>query len=217
VLRTEELLAAHRFDGAEQYFTRAVDFGYSFSDRGDAGEVGRGGDPRRLRPHDPHHPPDVIVGFVFDGEGGGQHHQASSQAHPGGVPRGGGSVASPSRSRRGPAPVAGEEVLLHGGVPLQASQDRRARRRASRGEGASAPLMFRGGDVYDPVLGRTCNEIGRRGAQHAHVPGHVAAPAAAAGPDAGPGGVRAYRLRDTVLPDGVNRQETEMFDGVDTS
>ena len=31
ILRTEELLAAHRFDGAEQYFTRAVDFGYSFS------------------------------------------------------------------------------------------------------------------------------------------------------------------------------------------
>src|SRR5687767_12462580 len=30
VLRTEELLAAHRFDGAEQYFTRAIDFGYSF-------------------------------------------------------------------------------------------------------------------------------------------------------------------------------------------
>ncbi len=27
VLRTEELLAVHRFDGAEQYFTRAVDFG----------------------------------------------------------------------------------------------------------------------------------------------------------------------------------------------
>src|SRR6187549_126958 len=31
VLRTEELLAVHRFDGAEQFFTRAVDFGYSFS------------------------------------------------------------------------------------------------------------------------------------------------------------------------------------------
>ena len=31
VLRTEELLAAHRLDGAEQFFTRAVDFGYSFS------------------------------------------------------------------------------------------------------------------------------------------------------------------------------------------
>src|SRR5947199_7122250 len=31
VLRTEELGALHRFDGAEQYFTRAVDFGFSFS------------------------------------------------------------------------------------------------------------------------------------------------------------------------------------------
>src|SRR4051812_32370594 len=31
VLRTEDLAALHRFDGAEQYFTRAVDFGSSFS------------------------------------------------------------------------------------------------------------------------------------------------------------------------------------------
>ena len=31
VLRTEELRAAHRFDGAEQMFARAIDFGYSFS------------------------------------------------------------------------------------------------------------------------------------------------------------------------------------------
>src|SRR5450755_2636746 len=29
VLRTQELAALHRFDGAEQYFTRAVDFGYT--------------------------------------------------------------------------------------------------------------------------------------------------------------------------------------------
>src|SRR6186997_259739 len=31
VLRTGELAALHRFDAADQYFTRAVDFGYSFS------------------------------------------------------------------------------------------------------------------------------------------------------------------------------------------
>src|SRR5438132_6258409 len=30
VLRTSELLAAHRIDGAEQYFTRAIDYGYSW-------------------------------------------------------------------------------------------------------------------------------------------------------------------------------------------
>src|SRR6478672_4730273 len=29
VLRTEELAALHRFDAAEQYFTRAVDFGFT--------------------------------------------------------------------------------------------------------------------------------------------------------------------------------------------
>ena len=34
---------------------------------------------------------------------------------------------------------------------------------------------------------------------------------------AGPGGVRAYRLRDTVLDGGVARAEKEIFDGVDTS
>jgi hypothetical protein len=32
-----------------------------------------------------------------------------------------------------------------------------------------------------------------------------------------PGGPRGYRLRDTVLPGGVNRPDPEMFDGVDTS
>jgi LmbE family N-acetylglucosaminyl deacetylase len=31
ILRTQELLAARRFDGAEQYFTRAIDFGFSKS------------------------------------------------------------------------------------------------------------------------------------------------------------------------------------------
>ena len=57
VLRTEELLAAHRFDGAEQYFTRAVDFGYSFSPEETLREVGPERDPRRLRPAHPDPPP----------------------------------------------------------------------------------------------------------------------------------------------------------------
>ncbi len=33
VIRTQELLAARRIDGAEQYFTRAIDFGYSKTSR----------------------------------------------------------------------------------------------------------------------------------------------------------------------------------------
>jgi len=79
LIRTHELLAARRIDGAEQFFTRAIDFGYSkkadetlaFWDRertlADVVWV-----IRRFRP-------DVIVTrFPATGEGGHGHHTASS-------------------------------------------------------------------------------------------------------------------------------------------
>src|SRR5437762_2596290 len=78
VLRTEELAALHRFDGAEQYFTRAVDFGFSFSIDETFEKWGRDEITadfvrliRTVRP-------DVILGLRPDGTGGGQHHQASA-------------------------------------------------------------------------------------------------------------------------------------------
>ena len=78
VLRPEELLAAHRFDGAEQYFTRAVDFGYSFSIEETCERWGRqeilGDFVRMIRTLRP----DVISGMQVTGRGGGQHHQASA-------------------------------------------------------------------------------------------------------------------------------------------
>jgi LmbE family N-acetylglucosaminyl deacetylase len=79
VLRTQELLAARSVDGAEQYFTRAVDFGYSKT----ADETMQiwGRDKilsdvvwviRNFRP-------DVIVTrFPVDGRGGHGHHTASA-------------------------------------------------------------------------------------------------------------------------------------------
>jgi LmbE family N-acetylglucosaminyl deacetylase len=79
VLRTEELLAVHRFDGAEQYFTRAMDFGFSFSVGETLDKWGRqeivGDYVRHIRAIRP----DVIAGFLCGGEGGGQHHQASTR------------------------------------------------------------------------------------------------------------------------------------------
>jgi len=78
VLRTEELAAMHRFDGAEQYFTRAVDFGFSFSIEETFEKWGRDEITsdfvrliRTIRP-------DVMLTLRPDGEGGGQHHQASA-------------------------------------------------------------------------------------------------------------------------------------------
>ena len=79
VLRTEELLAAHKFDGADQYFTRAIDFGFSFSVEETLEKWGHdeilGDYVRMIRTIRP----DVVVGWLFDGDGGGQHHQTSSR------------------------------------------------------------------------------------------------------------------------------------------
>src|SRR5688572_30535071 len=78
VLRTGELAAVHRFDGAEQYFTRAVDFGYSFGLEETFEKWGRDEITadfvrliRTVRP-------DVMLSLGPDGDGGGQHHQASA-------------------------------------------------------------------------------------------------------------------------------------------
>ncbi len=79
VIRTQELLAARRIDGAEQYFTRAIDFGYSKTAEETLAKWGKEevlGDVvwviRKLRP-------DVIVlrfsGTSRDGHG---HHQSSA-------------------------------------------------------------------------------------------------------------------------------------------
>src|SRR6188508_2577236 len=78
VLRTEELLAVHRFDGAEQYFTRAIDFGYSFSVEESIEKWGRDEIVGDLVRHIRTIRPDVIAGFLCGGQAGGLHHQASA-------------------------------------------------------------------------------------------------------------------------------------------
>lgn len=79
VIRTQELLAARRIDGAEQFFTRAVDFGYS---KGPDETLGKWGHEavlsdvvRVIRTFQP----DVIVmRFPTTGEGRHGHHTASA-------------------------------------------------------------------------------------------------------------------------------------------
>ncbi|HKB86336.1 MAG TPA: PIG-L family deacetylase [Ignavibacteriaceae bacterium] len=79
VIRTQELLAARRIDGAEQFFTRAVDFGYSKNPEETFSIWGKEkilSDVvwiiRKFRP-------DVIITrFPGTGEGGHGHHTASA-------------------------------------------------------------------------------------------------------------------------------------------
>jgi LmbE family N-acetylglucosaminyl deacetylase len=210
VLRTEELLAAHRFDGAEQYFTRAVDFGYSFSVDESLAKWGKqeilGDYVRMIRTIRP----DVIVGFVFDGAGGGQHHQTSSRL-----------TAEAFRAAADPSAFP-EQISKEGLRPWQAKKfyytagfggPAGAR---LQGEGASRLLSFNGGEAYDPVLGRTYGEIAGEARSMHKCQGMsqlLPLPAVESGFGAGP---RGYRLRDTVFSDGVNRGENDLFDGIDT-
>src|SRR5579862_7577239 len=78
VLRTSELLSAHRIDGAEQYFTRAIDYGYSFDPEEVINKWGRSeiiGDfvrlIRTLRP-------DVMLTMNIQGRGGDRAHEADT-------------------------------------------------------------------------------------------------------------------------------------------
>jgi LmbE family N-acetylglucosaminyl deacetylase len=214
VLRTEELLAAHRFDGAEQYFTRAVDFGFSFSVEETFEKWGKqeilGDYVRMIRTIRP----DVIVGFVFDGAGGGQHHQASSRL-----------TAEAFRTAADPNAFP-EQIRSEGLRPWQAKKfyytagfgGPMAGGQAATTQAASRLLVFTGGEAYDRVLGRTYTEIGGEARSMHKCQGmSQLLPLPASEVPQGFGGPRGYHLHDTVLLDGVTREERDPFDGVETS
>ena len=214
VLRTEELLAAHRYDGAEQYFTRAVDFGFSFSIEETLEKWGHqeilGDYVRMIRTIRPQ----VIVGFVFDGEGGGQHHQTSSRLTAEAFRAAADPSKFPEQIKDGLRPWQAAKFYYTAGFGMGPGGPRML---PLTGPGASKALMFEGGAAYDNVLGRTYNELsGEARSMHKcqgmsqllPLPGDTGFMA---------GGIRAYRLRDTVLPDGVDRAELDPFDGVDVT
>ncbi|MCX6624069.1 MAG: PIG-L family deacetylase [Acidobacteria bacterium] len=79
VIRTQELLAARRIDGAEQFFTRAIDFGFSKSPEESLAKWGRDRILSDIVWNIRSFRPDVIIlrfsGTSRDGHG---HHQASA-------------------------------------------------------------------------------------------------------------------------------------------
>jgi LmbE family N-acetylglucosaminyl deacetylase len=138
LLRTEELLAARRVDGAEQFFSRAYDFGFSKS----ADEAFRHW-PREELLRDVvrvirQYRPDVIV-TVFSGtprDGHGQHQVSAMVAHDAFA-----AAADPSR------------------FPEQLAQGLRPHRAAKlyqslRGRADDATVQVRVGEL-DPLIGRS--------------------------------------------------------------
>jgi LmbE family N-acetylglucosaminyl deacetylase len=79
ILRTEELAAIHRYDRAAQYFTRAYEFGYSFSVEETFEKWGREETLRDVVRVVRMVRPDVILTLPLEAPLGGQHHQAAAR------------------------------------------------------------------------------------------------------------------------------------------
>ncbi len=209
VLRTEELHAAHRLDGAEQYFTRAVDFGYSFSIEETFERWGReeilGDFVRMIRTIRP----DVVAALPPGGRGGGQHHQASAVlAHEAWH-----AAADPDRFPEqlaaGLAPWQARKFYYRVGFPFGRGAGPPGFRSRSTSDPEVATVDLAG---YDPLLGATYVELGSRARGMHKCQGTsqlVALPSGAAG--------GRYRLAETTIAEHSAAGETSLFDGVDTS
>jgi LmbE family N-acetylglucosaminyl deacetylase len=148
VIRTEELLAARKLDGGEQYFTRAFDFGFTRSAEETLQEWNREeilGDMvrviRMMRPL-------VLVnGFSGTSQDGHGQHQVAGMLAPEAIK----AAADPARFP--------EQISKEGLQPWQVLKVY-ARR---FGPSASGPRAEFDVGTYDPVLGRSYNELASDG------------------------------------------------------
>ncbi|MFN7981191.1 MAG: PIG-L family deacetylase [Vicinamibacterales bacterium] len=201
VLRTEELHALHRFDGAEQYFTRAVDFGFSFSVEETLEKWGHdevlGDFVRLIRTIRP----DVMAGLSTTGVGGGQHHQTSARLAAEAFKIANDPTKYPEQIREGLHPWQPKKIyfMTNFGGPADPNAVQPAR---------TVNIDLSG---YDDLLGKTYTEIGTE-ARSMHKCQGMAQLLSLPGPVSS-----TYYLADTVLADQRTRDERTLFDGVDSS
>ena len=169
VLRTVELLAAHQIDGAEQDFTRAIDYGYSF----DPQEVIRkwGHDDivgdyvrlfRTLRP-------EVVVTMNIQGRGGDRAHEATTILVRDAYRAAGDPTKYPEQLREGLRPWQPRKLYFSGAGVVQPGGAR----------GTAAHVARIDTAAYDALLGRTVRRDRHRCSQQPQVSGHGRRAAAA--------------------------------------
>ena len=222
VLRTAELLSAHRIDGAEQYFTRAIDYGYSFDPQEVIQKWGREdivGDYvrliRTLRP-------DVVLTMNLQGRGGDRAHEATTILFREAYEAAGDASKYPAQIREGlrpwqpkklyfappPAPPAAPDAAGRGGRgPARAPAD------------PSVKLTPANTNQFDSLLGRTYAEIGADARSNHKCQGTGGVPALPGfnnGRGGGPNGGGGYQLMSTTIAGQKDKTETSLFDGVDT-
>src|SRR2546425_7453003 len=194
VLRTGELAALHRFDGAEQYFTRAVDFGYSFSIEETFEKWGKDEITadyvrliRMIRP-------DVIITLPPTGNAGGQHHMASA-------------VITRDAYKLAADPTKYPEQIKEGLRPWQPKKLYHSAGFGFPGEPEAQGRITRiNSGVYDPLVGKNYAEIGTeaRSMHKCQGMGQLLPPMAFA--------QATYQLVETTLPAQLQKDETSLFD-----
>jgi LmbE family N-acetylglucosaminyl deacetylase len=196
VLRTEELMAVHRYDGVGQLFGRAYEFGFSFSVEETLAKWGReetlGDIVRAIRMVRP----DVILTLPLSAPGGGQHHQAIAQLTREAFRAAADPARFPEQARAGLRPWQARK-LYQGGVGGS----------SERLDGP--PPISVSTASFDPVLGMTWQEMGSlaRSAHKCQGMGQL---------KASPGtGTGIYSLVDSEPR--VTTAESDILDGVDGS
>ena len=240
VLRTSELLSAHRLDGAEQYFTRAIDYGYSFDPKEVIDKWGHDaivGDfvrlIRTLRP-------DVVLTMNIQGRGGDRAHEATTILAREAWRAAGDPTKFPEQLQEGLKAWQPKKLYFTGGFggPPQGQGPGGGRRggpgggqgrgpgQAPAGNGPAAPTAPAAPAVrltpvdtghYDPLLGRTYAEIGTDARSNHKCQGMGGLPPVPGGGGRGGGGRGAgYQLVDNTLGR-TEKNDPSLFDGVDTS
>ena len=238
VLRTSELVAAHRIDGAEQYFTRAIDYGYSFDPEEVMNKWGRDaiiGDYvrliRTLRP-------DVLVTMNIQGRGGDRAHEATTVLAREAYRAAGNAAMYPEQLREGLRVWQPRKLYFSAGFGVIGAGGRGGAGRAGGPGGANtapppptvgaglqagpsgAPRVTRVNTAtYDELLGRTYAEIGADAHSNHKCQGTSGLPALPgfAGGRGGGGGGGQYQLVDSTIPGQMQKDEASLFADIDVT
>ncbi len=208
ILRGEELAGVHKYDGADQYHTRAYEFGYSFSVEETFEKWGKEEILKDVVRVIRSVRPDVILTMSPDGMGGGQHHQASARLAHEAFRVAADPTRFPEQIKEGLRPWQARKVYQSGGGGPGGGGRGAAPAGGAAPGAVAAPVRVSTGD-FDPLLGMSWAQFGQiaRGYHQCQGTGQLEAfPGDSGG---------SYVLRDS--EPAITGTEADILQGVDTS
>lgn len=205
VLRSEELAAVHRYDNADQYYTRAYEFGYSFSVEETFEKWGKDEILADVVKVIRMTRPDILLTMNRDGQAGGQHHMGSARLAHEAFRVAADPTRFPEQIKAGLRPWQARKVYQAGaGNPGGGA----AQSSAGGAAPPQRPVRIPTGE-YDPLLGMSWAQFGTL-ARRNHLCQGMGQMESRPGDSGG-----SYSLYDSEPR--VAGDEQDVFDGIDTS